>query len=179
MKNVQVEDFRYDRRTIVLHWAVAAIVVLMWCLGQTIDAFPRGAPRVSARSAHILLGVFLLFLVLLRIGWRLFGGRRLPPQAKSTAQRAASAGHVLLYALLLAGMLLGLANAWVRGDSIFDLFAIPKFDPGNKALQKRCEDLHALFVNALVIAAAGHAAMALIHHRVWHDGVLRRMWLGR
>jgi cytochrome b561 len=176
MRDDGAREFRYDQRTIALHWAVAAMVVLMWCLGQSIDWFPRGVPRVSARSTHIVLGVALLFLVLFRLRWRLSGGRRLPSEAHSAAQSAAAAGHVLLYVLLLSGMILGLANVWVRGDSIFGLFALPKFDPSNKPLQERCEALHALAVNTLLGVAAVHAAVALFHHRVLRDGILRRMW---
>jgi cytochrome b561 len=171
MQNADAKSFRYDDRTIALHWAVAAIVVLLWCLGQTIDWFPRGLPRISARSTHIVLGAALVPLALFRLWWRLSGGRRLP----ATAQSAAAAGHVLLYVLLLAAIVLGLVNAWVRGDSIFQLFVIPKFDPGNKPLQERCENLHALAVNTLIGVAAVHAALALIHHRVLHDDVLNRM----
>ncbi len=135
MQKSAEDTFRYDRRTIGLHWTVAVIVALLWCLGQSIDWFPRGTPRVSVRSAHIVLGVLLLALVLVRLWWRLTGGRRLPPQARGAAQRAAWAGHVLLYALSLAGMVLGLTNVWVRGDTIFQLFSDPQI---RSKQRKRC-----------------------------------------
>jgi cytochrome b561 len=169
------ETFRYDERTIALHWAVAAIVVFTWCLGQSIDWFPRGMARTAARSVHIVLGLSLIVLIAVRLRWRATAGRRLPAGTGGRLQRAASAGHVLLYALLLAGMLLGLANVWVRGDSIFGLFRVPEFDPGNKELREQVEDLHALAVNVLFGLAGAHAALALFHHYVLRDGVLRRM----
>ena len=175
MKRMDASNFHYDDRTIALHWTAAAIVLLTWCLGQSMDLFPRGLPRICARSLHITLGVVLLAIVWFRLWWRLTGGRRRPEQAKKLGQSLASAGHALLYALLLTGMLLGLANAWVRGDTIFQIFTIPKFDPGNKELQERVENLHALGTNILVIAAALHAALALFHHRVLRDDILHRM----
>ncbi len=68
----------YDRRTIGLHWLTAALVIALWCVGQTIDWFPRGAPRMWARSAHIGAGRLLALVLLYRIWWRLTGGTQLP-----------------------------------------------------------------------------------------------------
>lgn len=39
----------YDSRTIFLHWLTALLVVGLWIAGQTIDFFPRGTPRMTAR----------------------------------------------------------------------------------------------------------------------------------
>jgi len=173
-----VEDFRYDRRTIGLHWAVAALVVLLWCIGQSIDWFPKGTPRIGARSTHICLGVLAGVLLLLRIWWRRTGGRKLPASALDTQQKIASWMHVGLYLLLLATVALGVANVWVRGDTLFQLFTVPAFAPGDRELREQVEDLHALLANTVAVAAALHAALALYHHYFLRDGVLRRMLRG-
>ena len=70
---------RYDLRSIRLHWLTAALVLLLWCMGETIDWFARGTPRVGARSAHITVGVLLALVRVLRLWWRATEGRRLPP----------------------------------------------------------------------------------------------------
>ena len=62
-----------------------------------------------------------------------------------------------------------------RCDNVFNLFAVPAFDPGNKALRQQVGELHALFANVLLGLAAFHAAAGLAHHFVWRDDVLRRM----
>ncbi len=167
--------FHYDPRTIALHWATATVVLVMWCIGQTVDWFPKGAPRINYRSVHIVLGVVLVALLLFRIWWRRTGGRRLPPDAMTTQQKIASAGHVILYVLLLATVAGGLSNVWVRGDSIFQVFSVPSLDPGNKELREQVEDLHALLANTVFFAALLHAAVALYHHFIARDDVLRRM----
>jgi cytochrome b561 len=64
----------------------------------------------------------------------------------------------------------------VRGDNIFNLFTIPAFDPGNKALRGQVEDLHTLFANVLFGLAGFHTASGVAHHFIWKDGVLRRMF---
>jgi len=169
------EGFRYDKRTIGLHWATATLVALLWCVGQSIDWFPKGTPRISVRSGHITFGLLLGLLLLFRIWWRRTGGRKLPAAAVVGQQRVASLLHIGLYLLLLATVSLGIANVWVRGDNIFQLFTVPQFAPGNRELVEQVEDTHALLANTVAVAAVLHAAFALFHHYVKRDGVLRRM----
>jgi cytochrome b561 len=165
----------YDTRTIRLHWLTAALVIALWCLGQTIDWFPKGSIRIAARSVHICLGVVLGLILCYRLWWRVGGGRRLPPAGPGLVQALSAVVHFALYAILLGTVALGVANAWVRGDSLFNLFTVPAFDPGNKALRGQVEDLHALFANVLFGLAGFHAASGVAHHFIWKDGVLRRM----
>lgn len=166
---------RYDRRTIALHWLTAALVISLWMLGQTIDWFPKGSPRAIARSSHIALGVGLAFVLIRRIWWRLADGVRMVPAASSALDRIATLTHKLLYLLLVGTVLLGIANAWVRGDTLFMLLKIPAFDPGNTALRASVEELHAWSANILLIVTGLHAAAALLHHFVLKDDILRRM----
>lgn len=166
---------RYDARSIALHWLTAALVVGLWAMGQTIDFFPKGGPRITARSLHIVFGVALALVLAWRIGWRLSGGVRLPPAGAGRLDALASFVHRALYLLLIATVLLGIANVWVRGDTIFGLLKIPAFDTANPGLRETVEDWHGLSANILLALAAAHAAAGLFHHLVLKDGVLRRM----
>jgi hypothetical protein len=58
--------------------------------------------------------------------------------------------HWALYAGLAAAVVLGMLNAWARGDSIFSLLHIPKLLPANAQLQPAVEYLHKTFANAAV-----------------------------
>jgi cytochrome b561 len=178
MQPVSPVATRYDNATIVFHWVTAILVATQWLGAQTIDWFPRGAPRVDARSLHITCGVVLAVVLLGRIVWRLTAGRRLPLADGGVLGVAAKATHWGLYALLVAMVLAGMALTWTRGDSIFNLFSIPAFDPGNKALPDNVQEVHAT-IGWIIVAVAGlHASAALFHRYVWHDGVLGRMLAG-
>ncbi len=168
----------YDRRTIHLHWLTAALVAALWIIAQLIDDFPKGTPRINARSTHIILGVVLALVVARRIWWRVLHGHRLVAPGPYWLAVAAATTHRLLYAGLVAVLLLGIANAWARGDNLFGLIAIPKLLPGHAQLRPTVESLHKLLANTLVIVAALHALAALWHHYRLKDDVLRRM-LGR
>ena len=88
---------------------------------------------------------------------------------------AARLTHWALYLLILTTLMLGVANVWMRGDVIFNLFTVPAFDPSNRALRTLIGDWHALAANAILILAGVQAAAALFHHYILRDGVLRRM----
>ena len=165
----------YDSRSIRLHWVTAALVAVLWCLGQTIDWFPKGDTRITARSTHIIVGALLALILAYRIWWRIRHGQRLPPAGSAVEATLARYVHFALYAALVITVALGLANAWVRGDNLFNLYTIPAFDPQDKALRHQVGDLHAWLANALLCLAALHAAAGLAHHFIQRDGVLRRM----
>lgn len=172
-------EVSYDRRTIQLHWATAVLVTVLWIIAQVIDWFPKGAPKIAVRSTHIVLGVLLGFVLLMRIVWRSVSGRRLLPANAGVMGHITRIVHWLLYAGLVSVVLLGITNAWARGDSLFSLFHIPKLYPANPQLKPTVESLHKTFANALAIVAGAHALAAVVHHFILRDGVLRRMVPGR
>lgn len=170
-----LSGLRHDATVIRLHWLTAVLVGLLWLIGQTIDFAPSGPLRVDYRSVHIVLGVALAVVLLVRVGWRLRHDGMLPPLDTGLLAYAAKAIHLVLYALLGLAVGLGLANTWVRGDSLFGLMSIPAFDPGNTALRRTVGGWHELAANAVLIVAGLHAAAALFHHLILRDATLNRM----
>jgi cytochrome b561 len=175
VQHAETQALRYDPTTIALHWISAALVGVLWTIGQTVDVFPDGPLRVDYRSVHISLGVVLGLVVIVRLWWRLTRSRQLPPIDTGLLLVVARFTHWLLYVLLLAAVTLGLCNVWVRGEVIFNLFSVLAYDPGNRALVHQVGGWHALAANAVLIVAGLHAAAALVHHYVLHDVTLRRM----
>jgi len=165
----------YDRRTIILHWLTALLVIGLWLVGQTVDWFPKGLVRTSARSTHIVCGALLGVLIVYRVWWRVTGGKRLPPADEGLLRTLSTFTHRALYLLVCLTVALGITNAWIRGDSIFGLFRIPSFAPLDKALRDSVEEYHGLSANILIALAGIHALAGLFHHYILKDGVLPRM----
>ena len=127
--------------------------------------------RESGRFGGLLLAALLVG----RLFWRVTGGRRLPLADAGALNVVAKGTHWVLYALLVAMVLAGMFLTWTRGDSLFNLFSIPAYDPGNRALPHEVQDVHGT-IGWIILALAGvHAAAALVHRYLWHDGVLARM----
>jgi cytochrome b561 len=175
MQPAETQGLRHDRTTIALHWTTAVLVVPLWTIGQTIDVFPNGPLRIDYRSLHISFGVMLGFVLLARLTWRLTRRDSLPPIDHGLLLFVARLTHWLLYVLLIIAVGLGVAYLWVRGDSIFNLFSVPAYDPGNHALVHLVGGWHALAANTILIVAGVHATAALFHHFILRDATLRRM----
>ena len=172
---------RYDSRTIALHWLTAILIAGQWLSGQTIDWFAKGAPRVDARSVHLVIGSLLIAVMTVRILWRIGPGRRLPPASTGPMDLMARGLHGLLYLTVVCVLLGGVATELLRGDSVFGLLTLPKpgdiAGPARHALAEQIGSLHGLGANAILVLAGFHAAAGLFHHYVLKDGVLGRMSL--
>jgi cytochrome b561 len=162
---------RYDRYTIVLHWVMAILVLLDWGIGEIVGSLPAGLARGNARSIHIILGVAIAILLVVRLAHRATGGRVLPlpgifnPLGKGV--------HYALYILLAGQVLLGLALAWLRGDSLFGVVWLPG-SPDTNAIGL-VEEFHDSAGLLIIILAGVHTVAALMHHFVLRDNVMRRM----
>ena len=138
-----------------LHWLVVALILAMAWLGLTI-----------------------LALVLLRLGWRLYAGApETVPGTPPWQERIASLTHWALYALLLAMPLSG----WVLNSSSgfplqwFGLFNLPAIVGKDHDLHELAEGIHELLVWALAALVVAHAAAAFYHHLFQRDATLARM----
>ena len=167
----------YDRTTVALHWVTAVSVAVLWTIGQTADWIPDGPVNTAYWSVHVVLGFVLAFVLVCRIAWRKTVGRRLPAADAGLLHAFAKSTHILLYVFLLVVVVLGLFNAFVRGYNLFDLVSLPQI--GDRALRRPITRWHGLAANILLGLALFHAAAALVHHYLWHDGVLGRMMPAR
>ena len=168
-------DNIYDTKTICYHWISAAIILTLWVVGQNIDSFEKGDPRVIVRSIQITLGLIMALVFVIRVNWRIRGGVKLP-QPDGVQGKITQGTHHLLYALMGLTILIGIAAVWVRGDNIFNVIKIPAFDPTDEDLRENVVDIHGFFANSLLILAGGHALLAIWNHRILKDGILKRMW---
>jgi cytochrome b561 len=115
----------------------------------------------------------------MRVMWRNRGVGALRPDRSGRLDRLAALGHWSLYALVILAVLLGITNALARGDNIFNLFSLPDLSQGDRDWRKFIGALHGWVANTLLILVAGHAFLALFHHYVLRDAVMRRMFPAR
>jgi cytochrome b561 len=164
----------YDRRTLLLHWWTAGIVVFQWVVGRLNHLLPKGPLRLDIWSVHVLVGFALVAIILVRIWWRLTKGRRLPPPEHGVRHWVAEGTHVVLYILLVGVAGLGVLNVFAHGFPLFDVWSFPKV--GGKDYARIANGWHELFANLIMIVALFHACAALFHRYVLKDRVLHRMW---
>ncbi|MDX8528473.1 cytochrome b [Mesorhizobium sp. MSK_1335] len=165
-----------------LHWALFALVVLLYGLTFGEEFYPRGDPAVDAIwRLHISLGLLLTALVFWRVVLRgVRGTPGLPAEMSPLERTAAKVGHFALYALLVAIPVLGILLTWFRGDalSFFGLFTVPAPFAPDRATARTIRELHSLCANGILIVAGLHALAALYHHFIRRDAILTRMMPG-
>ncbi|MCQ4158460.1 cytochrome b/b6 domain-containing protein [Roseomonas sp. GC11] len=168
----------YGRVSRALHWGMALLFAWQFT-GMGVRAV-LGRHPVSAFfvGTHAPLGTLLLALVALRAAWALAQWRRRPGHAPGWAGRAALAGHLALYGLMLVVPTLALLRAYGSGRA-FAPFGLPLFPgfPGGPVgwMVAPANALHGWLAWLLLALVAGHAAMALLHRLRGQGDVLRRM----
>lgn len=167
---------RYNRVARGLHWAIAVMIISNILSGMFHDGLQSLFPAIPVHKA---IGLTVLVLTLVRIGWR--AGYRPPPLPSGMTgweQRAAHGVHGIFYALMLVLPVSGwvMVSAGDKPLRWFGLFAIPKLAVAKgQAVVTLSHAAHGplgLMFGALVLV---HVAAALRHHLILRDGVLRRM----
>jgi cytochrome b561/polyisoprenoid-binding protein YceI len=187
---------RYTAVAVVLHWAIAAAIVLNlglgWWMHEAIEDRDWAARAIAAFQLHKSVGLTVLALSLLRLAWRL--AHRPPPlpeAMRAWEALAARAAHWAFYALMVAVPLSGWLYAstqWREDGPLvvptlwFGLFEVPHLF-GLDELPARLredaadalEDVHEWLAWAMAGLLGLHVAAALKHRFIERDFVMASM----
>ena len=163
----------------LLHWTIAVLILSIGAVGLVMGELPRSPKYFWVYTAHKSLGLTVLALVLVRIGWRLYAGAPRPvPGTPRLQALLASATHGAIYLLILAlplsGWIYDSANA-LRPVRWFGLVEVPKLVAPDEALAASAHGAHEWLFWLLMALVAGHAGAALYHHFIQRDATLARM----
>lgn len=170
---------RYSRGAIILHWAIAALVLSTIPLGWY-GSSSESAAAQSATNLHKTVGIVILALSLVRFVWRLsHKPPALPEHMAKPLRWLARISHGLFYFLLLV---MPLSGWWMSsavperhafGFGIFDIPFLPV--PRGFASAGPAHFIHTTLAWMMVGLVVLHVAAALKHHFFDKDNVLARM----
>lgn len=192
---------RYTKTAIVLHWLIAIVIIGMFALGWFMSELPKDAPKEPAYdlfnlgvytwqlaepasprtfyfNLHKSIGVTLLALIAIRVYWRV---THRPPallsSLKAWERKLATAGHHLLYVLMVAMPVTGLLQAVYSkyGVKWFGLDFIPGLD--DKDARAIFHEAHEIIGMLLALLILVHILGALKHKFLDKDETLSRMSL--
>jgi cytochrome b561 len=179
---------RYNTVSMTFHWVIAALVIANIALGLYMADLPRSDPyKFLIVQTHKSIGLTVLVLSLLRLGWRLVNpAPRLPAGIHPIMAGLAHLSHYLFYALIilipLSGWLFVSASPLGNGTSYFGLFDWPNlgFFAGQTraqlhATREMYQTTHVLLAWSAIVLVPIHVLAALYHHFLRGDDVLRRM----
>jgi cytochrome b561 len=171
-------DERWSAVSQGFHWLIVVLILVMAYLGLTMVDLRDTPHKVFMYMLHKSIGISILGLVALRLGWRLYAGRPSEiPGIPGWQARMAGLAHGALYLLLFAVPLSG----WLLNSSTgfplrwFNLVNLPPLASRSDALHAVARPLHEWLFWTLVALALAHAAAAIYHHLFQRDDTLVRM----
>jgi cytochrome b561 len=143
--------------------------------GETVKGLWDGITN-TLYSSHKTIGLLLLFIVVLRLGYRLSQGA---PASDPTVPKALTglshAIHWSIYLLLLAVPIIGyIGISYGRYLEVFGV-PLPAVTGEDKKFAEEVFEMHELFADILLALVGLHIAGALYHRFIRKDRVVERM----
>lgn len=169
---------KYNAVSRILHWVVAALIVVQFGIAWTMPEVEHGTQPVGLIAWHLSVGTAILGVMLLRLIWRLTHATPPAPHDLSRSLQIVSrATHYLLYAILVALPFGGWANASARGwpVQLFGMITLPALSPKGSAWGLAAGDIHMAAATMLLVLIGLHLAGSAYHAFIRKDGTVRRM----
>jgi len=172
-------DARYTTVAIAIHWLAAALILAALIIGVSMVDLPVSPSRLKLYSYHKWIGITVLALSAVRLGWRLTHTPPLSVDTVAWKRTAAHLTHGALYLLFFAIPLVGWALSSASGFPVvvFGVLPLPDFVPVDKALVALLKPWHRGLAFALGGLVTVHVLAAVAHRVVDGHPVLQRMGL--
>jgi cytochrome b561 len=166
-----------------LHWLIAVLILGLFAYGLWMNDFPAREDRGYHYAIHAAIGITILALMVLRLVWRFVNPTPVPPPNSANWEiTAARLGHfglyVLVFGVLIVGWLLAGTMKTPVPIRLFGLVPVPTLLETGSPYHRLLGQAHEFLAYAVMTLVAVHAAAAVWHQRVKHDGVLTRMTKG-
>ena len=163
-----------------LHWIIAGLLLAQYVLAELAELAEHNkqlVQQLALLANHKSLGITILVLVAIRIGWRLT--HPVAPLANQPCwqKRLAHVTHLLIYGLIvllpITGWLMSSASSYPV--SWFQVWTLPDLVAADEALEQFFIQAHALCWYSLLTLLALHILATLKHQLIDHDGLFARM----
>ncbi|QRN03828.1 cytochrome b [Legionella sp. MW5194] len=173
---IKNDDSHFGLAAIGLHWLMAVLIIGLLILGFFMVSLPVSLQKLKLYGWHKEYGFLALFLVAVRLLWRLSNAtpRLNLPRWEVLSARSV---HWLFYALMLLMPLTGwlITSAAGLPASFFGWFILPNLTGPDEQLRQVFEQAHEWLAYALIGLIGLHTAAALKHFFINKDDVLQRM----
>jgi cytochrome b561 len=162
-----------------LHWLTALLVLATVVIAWHMKVLQRtDETRENWYYVHEAVGVTILALTMIRLGWRwLKPPPSLPGELNLVERGLATASHWALYAILIVMPVSGYCLVSTGGHALhyFGLFTVGPLLPQSRGLVDFARSVHAIFQWAVYLLVVLHVLATVWHVTVRRDGILDRM----
>lgn len=165
---------RYSKGAMILHWLIAFALAFELALGFSM---PHGPEGFALFQLHKSVGITILLLTLIRIGWRATHSR--PPAVEhGLTHTLANAVHIGFYAFMLLAPLTGWAVVSTSRLSVptmlYGVVPLPHL-PLPAGISEAAEETHELLAWVGIALFVLHVAGAIRHEVLLRRALLERM----
>jgi len=160
----------------LFHWVTFIALIIQIPFGLYLVGLEFSDRRIDLENVHILVGISIFYLVLLRLIWKLFN-----PSPKSGhnffrgQNLIAKANHFLLYVSIFAITISGALKKLYMGETLNFLLFKYGFDKDNFQLADTYYEVH-IYANYLLITLVTlHILAVIAHHILFKDKIIKKM----
>ncbi len=170
---------RYSRSAMLLHWAIALLLIFNFGLGERTEDLKRGPELFWVMQLHKSIGITVLLLSLWRLGLRLVTPRPAKVADSRLAQLLSTAVHWGFYAVMIIVPLSGwvlVSTAKVQLPTLlFGTIPWPHLPIAGHDAHEAAEEVHAIMAKLILPLLALHVIGAVRHQFLMKDAILERM----
>jgi cytochrome b561 len=172
---------RYTAGAILLHWLIAAMLITNIGIAWYFNTL-HGAAKVAPVQLHKSIGITILILSLIRLGWRLaFPPPPTPPWFGGWQKALAESVHVLFYVVMigmpLSGWIFSSASPLIRvfPITLYGVIPWPAIGPLTTLPHDQMKAVHGVFLTVHETLAKGAYLLIVLHV----SGVLKHQFFDR
>lgn len=168
---------RYGIISILLHWIMAIMIILLIIMGIYMVSISISPLKLKLFRWHKEMGMLILMLATVRIGWRFFNTtpslKFLPVLEQIAARGVHWVFYFFMFLLPISGWLL--SSAAGLSVSFYGLFLFPDWISPNEIERLFLTSLHKWLAYALILMLSLHILASLKHFFINKDKILQRM----
>jgi cytochrome b561 len=106
----KIKPETYGRVTQIIHWISALLIIGLLIFGTVMTRLADGAAKTQMYQSHVLIGLTVLVLTVIRLVWRFVEPwPDAPPGLSANRARAFKWNHILLYVFLIPLLVSGVS----------------------------------------------------------------------
>ena len=159
----------------VFHWLSAAVLIIQIPLGFFLVDMDFSEKRLTIESIHVVLGLSLFYLTLLRLIYKLLNptpslGNNIFPGQRLIAKL----NHILLYVSIIIITTSGVLKKLFSGEML-DLFLFDIEIKDNFELAELFYDIHIVSNYTLITLISLHIFAVIVHKLIFKENLLKKI----
>tara|TARA_A100001015_G_scaffold136119_1_gene151019 strand:- start:384 stop:917 length:534 start_codon:yes stop_codon:yes gene_type:complete len=174
--NIANNKKEYGLLAKLFHWVTFIVLIIQVPFGFYLVGMEFSDRRIDLENIHILIGISIFYLVLIRLIWKMINPR--PKKWKeffSGQNLIASFNHFLLYLSIFAITISGVLKKLYMGEKLNFLLFQYAFKETDFQLADSFYVIH-IYANYLLLGLISlHILAVITHHFIFKEKILKKM----